>query len=127
MGFFYIGDEAAVEDADHGEDVAILVGGGELDYAATPVLRQRLAEQLDGGVRHLVLDLSSATFIDSTAIGALVASVMQLREHGGGSLMVVCADENRRVLRILEIAGIDGLMTLHSSREQALAELAVAG
>jgi anti-sigma B factor antagonist len=74
-----------------------------------------------------VLDLSMVTFIDSTAIGVLVGAVMRLREVEGGSLTVVCADENQRVLRIFEIAGVESLITLHSSREEALSELAVAG
>jgi anti-sigma B factor antagonist len=127
MGFFYIGDEALAEGAHHGDDVVVLVAGGELDYAASPQVREHLSSRIDAGMRHLVLDLSGTTFIDSTAIGVLVAAVMKLHELDGGSLMVVCAEENRRVLRIFEIAGIDSLITLHRTREEALAELAVAG
>jgi len=127
MGFFYIGDETADGVATHGDDVAVLVAGGELDYAASPQLKERLGESIDAGARHLVLDLSMATFIDSTAIGVLVGAVMRLREVDGGSLTIVCADENQRVLRIFEIAGVDSLITLHRSREEALSELALAG
>jgi anti-sigma B factor antagonist len=126
MGFFYIGDEPAAEGALHGDDLAIVVAGGELDYAASPHIRDHLSDQIDAGVRRLGLDLSGATFIDSTAIGVLVAALMQLHELGGGSLTVVCAEENRRVLRIFEIAGVDSLITLYRSREEALVELALA-
>jgi|HubBroStandDraft_2_1064218.scaffolds.fasta_scaffold00289_5 anti-sigma B factor antagonist len=127
MGFFYIGDEAPAEVAHHGDDVVVLVAGGELDYAASPQIRDHLRSRIDAGMRRLVLDLSGTTFIDSTAIGVLVAAVMQLQELDGGSLAVVCAEENRRVLRIFEIAGVDSLIALHRTREEALAELAVAG
>jgi anti-sigma B factor antagonist len=127
MGFFYIGDEAADGAATYGDGVAVLAAGGELDYAASPQLKERLGESIDAGARHLVLDLSLATFIDSTAIGVLVGAVMRLRDLDGGSLTVVCADENQRVLRIFEIAGVESLFTLHSSREEALSELALAG
>jgi anti-sigma B factor antagonist len=127
MGFFYIGDEAVDGVATHGDDVAVLVAGGELDYAASPQLKERLAESIEAGARHLVLDLSMTTFIDSTAIGVLVGAVMRLRELDGGSLTIVCADENQRVLRIFEIAGVDSLITLHRSCEEALSELALAG
>jgi anti-sigma B factor antagonist len=125
MGFFYISDEPT-DGATHGEDVAVLVAGGELDYAASPQLKARLSKSVDVGARHVVLDLSTVTFIDSTAIGVLVGAVMRLREAVDGSLSIVCTDENLRVLRIFEIAGIDSLIALHSSREEALAELAVA-
>jgi anti-sigma B factor antagonist len=127
MGFFYIGDEAPAEVAHHDDDVVVLVAGGELDYAASPQIKEHLSSRINVGMRRLILDLSGTTFIDSTAIGVLAAAAMQLHGLGSGSLAVVCAEENRRVLRIFEIAGIDSLITVHRTREEALAELAVAG
>lgn len=127
MGFFYISDEVAVEGVEHGGDVAVVIAGGEIDYAASPQLKARIAEHVDAGRRRLVLDLSTVTFIDSTAIGVLMGAVMKLDELGGGSVAIVCAEENKRVLRIFEIAGIDSLIDLHGSREQAIAALATAG
>ena len=124
MAFFYIGDETAHEGVEHGEDVVVLVAGGEIDYAASPQLRERIDAHIDAGGRRVVVDLSMVTFIDSTAIGVLVGAVMRLRELGEGSLTVVCADDNDRVLRIFEIAGLDSLIGLHHSREEALSALA---
>jgi anti-sigma B factor antagonist len=123
MSFFYFTDDATDHGAEHDDDVVILVAGGELDYAASPQFRERMAEAITAG-RRLVVDLSPATFIDSTAIGALVGAVMRLREHGGGSLAVVCSEENRQVLRTFDIAGVTGLIQLHPSCEAALLALA---
>src|SRR5204862_322754 len=67
MRTFYIGDEVQVEDA--GEDLAILVVGGEVDFEVSPQLKARLMKTIKAGRRRLVLDLSDVTFIDSTAIG----------------------------------------------------------
>ena len=127
MGFFYIGDEAAVKESSHDEDVAVMVAGGELDFAASPQLKDRLTERIEAGTRRLILDLSGATFVDSTAIGALASVAARLNELGGGMLLVVCPDENRRVLRIFEIAGIESLIAVHRSLAEAMRELAVAG
>jgi anti-sigma B factor antagonist len=126
MGFFYISDEVAIEGVDGG-DIALVVADGEIDYAASPQLNARIARHVDAGRRRLVLDLSTVTFIDSTAIGVLMCAVMRLDELGEGSVSVVCAEENRRVLRIFEIAGIDSLIDVHSSREEAISALAAAG
>jgi anti-sigma B factor antagonist len=126
MSFFYIGDNDAVGSVCD-DDVGILVAGGELDYAATPQLSEQLADHINAGMTRLVLDLSSVTFIDSTAIGALVGAVMRMQERDGGSLSVVCAQENRRVLRIFEIAGIESMIAVHYSREEALSALMTAG
>ena len=123
MGFFYISDEVAIEGVDGG-DVALVVADGEIDYAASPQLNARIARHVDAGRRRLVLDLSTVTFIDSTAIGVLVAVVTGLRESGGGSLAVVCAEENDRVLRIFDIAGVASVLALYRSAVEALLALA---
>jgi anti-sigma B factor antagonist len=127
MGFFYISDEVAVEGMGDSGGVALVVAGGEIDYAASPQLKARIAEHVDAGRINLVLDLSTVTFIDSTAIGVLMGAVMRLDELADGSVAVVCAEQNKRVLRIFEIAGIDSLIDVHSSREEAISALAPAG
>jgi len=128
MSFFYISDDVTTERVDYFDDVVVLVAGGEIDYAASPQLRERLADCVIEGKRRLMLDLSAVTFIDSTAIGVLVGAVMRLHElGGGGSLAVVCNEENKRVLRIFEIAGVESLIALHYSREEAFSALATAG
>ncbi|HTA34312.1 MAG TPA: STAS domain-containing protein [Solirubrobacteraceae bacterium] len=124
MGFFYISDDGTVDSGQQGNDVVVLVAGGEIDYSASPQLSERLSERIDGGITRVVLDLSTVTFIDSTAIGALVSAATRLRELGGGTLAVVCPEENRRVVRIFEIAGVDSVIAMHGSREDAIAELA---
>jgi anti-sigma B factor antagonist len=127
MSFFYIGDDATGEGAEYGEDVVVLIAGGEIDFAASPQLKRRMADHIDAGARRLILDLSTVSFIDSTAIGVLVGAVMRLHELGGGSLAVVCTEDNERVMQIFEIAGIDSLITLHRTREEALSALTLAG
>jgi anti-sigma B factor antagonist len=126
VSFFYISD-VADEGVEYDDDVAVLIAGGEIDFAASPPLRDRLADHINAGKRRLILDLAMATFIDSTAIGVLVGATMRLNDAGGGSLTVICTSENRRVHRVFEIAGVENLIALHDSREEALSELAAAG
>jgi anti-sigma B factor antagonist len=124
VAFFYFSDDATFEDAVPA-DVFVLPMGGEIDYAASPELKDRILRAIKSGKRHLVLDLSAVSFIDSTAIGVLVGGVTKLQDAGGGSLAVVCG--NRNVLQIFELTGLEGMIALHGSREEALAALAVAG
>jgi anti-sigma B factor antagonist len=123
MRTFYIGDEVQVENA--GPDLAILVVGGEVDFEVSPQLKARMMRAIKAGRRRLVLDLTDVTFIDSTAIGVIAGAVEKLDEVGGGSLAIVCTHE--KVMQIFEITGLDSVITVHSSREEALAALAVAG
>jgi anti-anti-sigma factor len=126
MSFFYLTEDAPDQGVDHDDDVVILVAGGELDYAAGPQFRERIADAIAAGAR-LIVDLSPTTFIDSTAIGALVGAVMRLREHGGASLTVVCSEANEQVWRTFDIAGVTGLIELYPSCEAALLALAATG
>jgi anti-sigma B factor antagonist len=123
MRTFYIGDDVHFEDA--GAAVAILVIGGEVDYEVSPQLKARIMRAIKSGGRRLILDLTDVTFIDSTAIGVLAGAVERLDEIGGGSLSLVCSHE--KVIQIFEITGLDNLVMVHPSREDALAALAMAG
>jgi anti-sigma B factor antagonist len=124
MRTFFISDNLPVEQTSDG-DLAILAMGGELDYEASPQLRARLVGAIKAGGRRLVLDLSDVTFIDSTAIGVLAGTVARLDEAGGGSLAVVSTHE--KVLQIFEITGLDSVISLHSSREEAVSAFSLAG
>jgi anti-sigma B factor antagonist len=120
---FCITDNLIAGSADHGLDVAVVSASGELDYASSPRFRECLLGHSNTPGRHLVVDLSEVTFIDSTAIGVLIAAVTRLQESGA-SLAVACAEENERVLRIFDIAGVASMIALYRSRTDALLALA---
>ncbi len=127
MSLFYIGEDITEGSQLCDGDVVVLVAGGELDYSVSPQLKRGIADHIDAGARRLILDLSDVSFIDSTSIGVLVGVAMRLHELGDGSLSVVCSQYNKRVLQIFEIAGVESLITLQRSREEALSALTVAG
>lgn len=124
MSLFYIVDEPTVQGDG---DLALLHAGGELDYAAAPQLKQRIGAHTGGSRGQVVLDVSDVTFIDSTAIGVIAGALAQMRESGEGSLTLVCGQENTRVTRIFDIAGLNSLLDVYDSREEAFSALAATG
>jgi anti-anti-sigma factor len=124
MSSFFISDDTTGEPGASGE-TAVLNAGGEIDYEASPQLRAALAEQIKAGKHHILLDLTDANFIDSTAIGVLVTSVVRLHEANGGELAVVCT--HRKVRQIFEITSLDTMVGLYDSRDEALSALTPAG
>ena len=96
-------------------DCRAVYAGGELDMSAAAELRGSVDRALELAPRCLVVDLSEATFVDSTSIGILVAAHQRLQAEDG-SLVVVCA--NRNVRRTFEIAGIDRLVTIRDLSEE---------
>jgi anti-sigma B factor antagonist len=95
--------------------------GGEVDLYTAPEFKERLVELIESGKKQIVVDLSDATFIDSTTLGVLVGGVKRLRP-GGGSLALVCTDQN--ITKIFEITGLDRVFPIHDSRDEALSSVA---
>ena len=112
---FHIEDEA-VDDTTH-----VIELGGEVDLYTAPEFKERMVELIESGKKQIVVDLSQATFIDSTTLGVLVGGVKRLRP-AGGSLALVCTDDN--ITKIFEITGLDRVFPIHSSRDEALAAVA---
>ena len=77
---------------------------GELDLHTAPELDQALKTVLSRGGRNVVVDLAGLVFIDSTALAALLRAQPLFRSRGGRLLLVT---EDRRILRTLEITGLD--------------------
>jgi anti-sigma B factor antagonist len=100
-----------------GERAHVVTASGELDLVAAPVLRETIVELIDLGRTDLVVDMSEATFIDSTIIGMLVGRLKKLHDVGG-SLSLVCAEPN--VLRTLEVAGVGRVFGIHPTLADAL-------
>jgi anti-sigma B factor antagonist len=90
---------------------------GELDLSTAPRLKWMLIDSLQAGQSQLVVDLSQATFMDSTALGVLVGVNRSLDD--GARLAIVCA--RAQVLRIFELSGMDGVFAIFPELEQALA------
>ena len=98
--------------------------GGEIDLYTAPEFKERMVQVIEEGKTRVVVDLSKATFIDSTTLGVLVGGVKRLRPSGG-SLAIVCSDQN--IQKIFEITGLDRVFPIHESREEALSAVATDG
>ena len=93
--------------------------GGEIDLSTAPEFKERMSELIDEGKTRVVVDLSQATFIDSTTLGVLLGGVKRLR-RAGGSLALVLTNEH--IASIFKITGLDSIFPIHASQEDALEE-----
>ncbi len=118
MSSFYITEDVQAD------GLVVLAVSGEIDFEVSPRLRACIDRHVKAGHGHLMLDLSEASFIDSTAIGVIAGCATSLRRSGDGLMVIVCPVENRKIMRIFEIAGLEHAVDVHPSREDALADLA---
>jgi anti-sigma B factor antagonist len=102
----------------------VVTVSGDADLYAAANVERELLRLVDEGRRSIVVDLTDATFIDSTMLRVLLNVSKRLRP-GGGELLVVCSEHNIR--KIFEITLLDRVFTIFDTREGALEHLAAAG
>jgi anti-sigma B factor antagonist len=108
--------ELALERNDSG--VAVLTISGEHDLSTAPSLRRRLDGLLDEGVAT-VLDLSPATFIDSSILGVILDGRRRAAEADIG-FAVARSNGSDAVDRVLEVTGLRAELPVHARREEAV-------
>jgi anti-sigma B factor antagonist len=108
--------ELALERTD--PDLAVLTISGEHDLNTAPNLRRRLAALIDEGTAT-VIDLSPATFIDSSILGAILAGRRRAAEAKIG-FAVARSNGSDSVDRVLEVTGLRAELPVHAQREEAI-------
>lgn len=99
----------------------VIVAAGELDIAAVPELRRRLEAAVSSGARRLLLDFTAITFVDSISLAAIVAARRRMGEDG----RLVVATAHPYVLLILEAGGLESVIDVFPTRDDA--EVALTG
>jgi anti-sigma B factor antagonist len=103
----------------------VLTISGEHDLSTAPNLRRRLDRLLDEKTATIV-DLSPATFIDSSILGVIIDGRRRAAEAEIG-FAVVHSNGADAVDRVLEVTGLRAELPVHARREEAFAEASGSG
>ncbi|MFJ8107374.1 STAS domain-containing protein [Streptomyces sp. NPDC096132] len=116
---------------------AVLHVSGELDLVTSPVLRQRVHDEVAEGRHSLVLDLSEVYFCDSSGVGVLIAArrlirscrgrlrlILPARGADGGTSRASEAERggDSHVNRVLGALGVRRLFDVYGDLAEAVAE-----
>lgn len=94
---------------------------GELDLLTAETFRNLVERELNKGkAQNLILDMEQVSFIDSSGLGVILGRYRRIREEGGS---MAIAGVKPHVKRILELAGIMGIIKVYDETEQALADV----
>jgi len=96
---------------------------GEADAFSAPRVRSDLTTAL-GAKAPLVVDLSQATFIDSTIVGVLLEGLAQYEKLERALLLLLPDDAAPEVHRLFEITGLASLLPLVRSWDEAASRAA---
>ena len=99
------------------DSAVVVTAEGELDLVSASQLDIALTDGIAAAQGRVVLDLRAVTFMDSTGLGTVVKGLKRSREKNLDFRVVV---ETERVRKVFEITGLDSLIVLSSSLDDAL-------
>ena len=97
--------------------IMVVAPRGDLDMAVADQMKRTLAKLVDDGSRKLLVDLGQVGYVDSSGMGALVASLKHARTLGGDLRLCALQDDVRA---IFEMTRLNRAVTIHGTRSEAL-------
>jgi anti-sigma B factor antagonist len=99
--------------------VVVVVVAGEHDVYTAPSLRDQIQSVIEERAAF-VIDLTPATFVDSSILRVLLEARRQAEETGLGFAVALGNGEGPGVRRILEVTGLMNVFPVLANREEAL-------
>jgi anti-sigma B factor antagonist len=87
----------------------------KLDAFSAPELRSYIVNIINNGSENIIIDLDNISFIDSSALGAIVSIMKILRNNGKLMLTGV----NGIVLDLFKLTRMDNVLNLYSDVDSA--------
>ena len=92
-------------------DIAIFhLRDNSLDSSNSPEVKAEFLILCQTDINVLIVDLSHVAFCDSTGLGALLLAERQMREHGGGVMIV---DALGKVKSLVEISKLEEILPVY--------------
>ena len=97
----------------------VSVHNNRIDAAVAIEFKDAMRASTDGGSETVVLDLSQVQFIDSSGLGAIVASM----KHLGASRKLALAGLTPTVEKVFRLTRMDSVFSVFATLDGALNEL----
>lgn len=98
---------------------AVVAFEGDIDLESSPRAREVMLRCLESE-RAVLVDLSGIRYMDSSGVASLVEAYQIARRRG---VRFALAAVSPVALRVLELARLDRVFTIHATLEQGLATL----
>ncbi|MFQ5751090.1 MAG: STAS domain-containing protein [bacterium] len=103
------------------ENMAIFAVEGKLTgFEGRGVIQDKVRETIKNKISHIILDLAKVTWIDSTGLGELIASLSSIKKSGGN---LVLTNLQAPVQSLLKMTNLNQIFDTFENTEQALSEL----
>ncbi len=100
------------------DPVNILPLEGEIDLHVSPRVESSLASMIARRPKHVMVDLSGVTFIDSSGLAVLINAMQDIKKYGG---KLTLSGINTNVRSIFELAQLDQFFLIDPRDDELLA------
>lgn len=102
----------------HESGATVIAVTESVDALTAPELTRLLSDQIAGGHRNLVVDLTGVLFMSSAGLRTLLGGVKESRTHGGDLRI---ASTNPGIDKVLKMSGFNNVAKVFISCADALA------
>lgn len=106
--------ETAFRDIDGNKVLDVM---GEIDVYTAPQFKEAVNEIVDGGQKHLLINMAGVTYMDSSGFGTLLSATKRLKPKGGTVNLVKC---NGAIDRILRITRLNQIFSTFDNLDEAM-------
>src|SRR3954469_25231242 len=96
----------SIEDRVVDDETHVVAVTGEIDLFTAPEFKQRVAEPIDAGRTHVIVDLTATTFISPSSLVVLIGGPRRPPRHNG-RLVIVCSSD--AIAKTFRITGLDSV------------------
>jgi anti-sigma B factor antagonist len=100
--------------------IAVITAPASFDTYTAPEVRDLTIQLQRDGATGIVIDLAAVTYMNSTALGVILAAQNRLRDAGGCLAVAAATDP---VTRMFRATGLTRLVAMHPAVTDAVAEL----
>ncbi|NQZ78892.1 MAG: STAS domain-containing protein [Ekhidna sp.] len=90
---------------------------GEIDAGSSIYLDNSLKEAMDAGEKKIIVDLAGLDYISSAGLGVFISHLDEFEIKG---IQLVLFGVNETVNQVFEILGLEKLLTIVESKEEAI-------
>lgn len=98
-------------------DIAMLTVKGYIDTMTCSTLLNRITENLNKGMHHIIVDMAQVNYVSSAGWGVFVGEIKGIREQGGDLKIVQMTPEVYDVFEMLEF---NRILSYYDSIEEAI-------
>ena len=99
------------------KNISIVRIEGRLDVASTPILEKKLLEQINEGIKNIILDFSQLHYLSSSGMRLLLSVTKKLANIEGA---LHCCSIVEEVMEIIKIAGFEHIIYIFPTENEAL-------